>query len=143
MPTARAICNDTLGLDGGEIGVLPDDLRATCTRHHSLAHAYLHDEHPDRRQPDAIKTWEAQKKAGLLKEARSIHAPCPNHMFGPPSFVQGYVEEYMAQWLLLLELSTHTAIGHYFGDGVLQFMMRSDDLKEGRFEKVKLVASSY
>jgi uncharacterized protein YwqG len=63
-------------------------------------------------------------------------------MFGPPSFVQGEVEAYMEEWLLLLELSTRV-VGHQFGDGVLQFMIRPSDLKERQFNNVKLVVSSY
>lgn len=64
-------------------------------------------------------------------------------MFGPPSFVQGEVEEYLEQWVLLLELSSRRPIGHEFGEGVFQFMIRPADLREGRFDKVKLVVSAY
>jgi hypothetical protein len=135
--------NVSFGLGSEAMGVIPEDLTTTCVRNHALADAYLHDEHPDRRLPDAVKTWEARKLAGQMEEVRSVHAPCPNHMFGPPSFVQGYVEEYVGQWLLLLELTSRGIIDHHFGDGVLQFMIRPGDLKERRFDNVKLVASSY
>jgi len=135
--------NISLGLGSELTGVIPEDLIASCVRDHALAYAYLHDERPDHSQPDALKTWDARRNAGLLKEVRSVHAPTPNHMFGPPSYVQGYVEEYMAEWVQLLELSTHGAISHEFGDGVLQFMIRPNDLKERRFERVELVASAY
>jgi hypothetical protein len=64
-------------------------------------------------------------------------------MFGPPSFVQGYVEEHLEQHVLLLELSTRGWIGHEFGEGVLQFMIRPSDLRELRFDKVMLIASAY
>ena len=138
------LCADaSMGLGSEAMSVLPEELTAASARNHILAYAYLHDERPDRSQPNAAETWEARKRAGLLKEVRSVHARSPNRMFGAPSFVQGYVEEYMAEWLLLLELSTHGAIGHYFGDGVLQFMIRPDDLQKRRFEKVELMASSY
>jgi hypothetical protein len=33
-------------------------------------------------------------------------------------------------------------IGHNFGDGVLQFIIRPNDLRERRFDKVELIASS-
>ncbi len=64
-------------------------------------------------------------------------------MFGPPSFVQGHVEEYLKEWVLLLELSSRRPIGHEFGDGVLQFMILPSNLREGRFDRTKLVASAY
>ena len=64
-------------------------------------------------------------------------------MFGPPSFVQGHVEEYLEEWILLLELSTRKQIGHEFGEGVYQFMIRPAHLRERKFDRVKLVASAY
>jgi len=64
-------------------------------------------------------------------------------MFGPPSFVQGYVEEYLQEWVLLLELSSRKPVGINLGEGVLQFMIRPVDLGERRFERVMLVASAY
>jgi uncharacterized protein YwqG len=64
-------------------------------------------------------------------------------MFGPPSYVQGDIEPYVQDWLLLLELSSRKPVGHEFGEGVLQFMIRPADLKERRFDRVKLVASAY
>lgn len=67
----------------------------------------------------------------------------PNHMFGPPSFVQGHVEEFLEEWILMLELSIRRPIGHEFGEGVLQFLIRPADLRESRFDRVILVASAY
>jgi hypothetical protein len=64
-------------------------------------------------------------------------------MFGPPSFVQGAVEEYLEEWVLLLELSSRRPIGLEFGEGVLQFMIRPADLRDKRFDKVQLIASAY
>ena len=135
--------NVSLGLESEAAGTLPPSLVAVCTGRHRLASVYLHDEYPDYSKPDALKAWEARKAEGTLKEVRSIHAPCPNHMFGPASCVQGYVEEYLNEWVLLLELSSRRPIGHEFGEGVFQFLIRSIDLQEGRFDRVKLVASAY
>ena len=135
--------NVSLGLESEAAGSLPPGLVAVCTGHHRLASAYLRDEYPDHSQPDAFKRWEARKAEGSLKEIRWLHAPCPNHMFGPPSCVQGYVEEYLKDWVLLLELSSRRPIGHEFGEGVLQFMILPSDLREGRFDKTKLIASAY
>jgi hypothetical protein len=133
--------NVSLGLGSEAASAIPADMVAACAEWHQLAHAYLHDEHPDRRQPDAIAKWEARKAEGSLKEVRSIHAPSPVHMFGPPSYVQGYVEEYLDEWMLLLELSSRGQVG--MGEGVLQFLIRPADLRERQFDRVELVASAY
>lgn len=135
--------NVSLGLESEAASSLPAGLVAVCTEHHRLASAYLHDEYPDHSKPEAFKTWEARKAEGLLIEIRSLHAPCPNHMFGPASYVQGHVEEYLREWVLLLEISTSSPIGLEFGEGVLQFLILPSDLREGRFDRVKLVASAY
>jgi len=135
--------NTSLGLGSEATSDLPADLVATCAERHQLASAYLRFENPDRNKPDALAKWEARKAEGSLKEIRVLHAPNPNHMFGPPSFVQGHVEEYLKEWVLLLELSSCDPIGLKFGEGVLQFMIRPADLRERRFDKVKLIASAY
>ena len=135
--------NVSLGLGSEAGGAIPADLVTLCAERHQVASAYLHEEYPDRRKPDAMASWDARKAAGLLKEVRSIHAPCPNHMFGPPSFVQGDVEEYLEEWVLLLELSSREPISLTFGDGVLQFMIRPADLRKRQFDNMKAVISSY
>jgi hypothetical protein len=142
-PLVEECVNVSLGLGSEAAGTLPANLVAACADRHKLASAYLHDEYPDSRKPDALARWQARKAEGSLKEIRSIHAPCPNHMFGPPSFVQGHVEEYLEEWVLLLELSSREPVGINLGEGVLQFMIRPVDLRERRFEKVMLVASAY
>lgn len=135
--------NVSLGLASEAVAFLPADLVTACCERHVLAQAYLHDEHPERQNPEALAGWEARKAAGTLKEVRSVHAPTPNRIFGPASYVQGYVEEYVEEWLLLLELSSTGPVGFNLGDGVLQFMIRPSDLRERRFDRVYLVASSY
>jgi hypothetical protein len=135
--------NASLGLGSEAAGTIPASLVSICAERHQLASAYLHEEYPDRGKPEALAAWEKRKAAGLLKEVRALHAPCPNHMFGPPSFVQGYVEEHLDHSLLLLELSTRQSIGQEFGEGVLQFMIGPTDLRERRFDKTILVASAY
>ena len=113
--------NVSVGLGSEGLAVIPEELLAQCARSHRLAMVSF--------------------SGGA--EVRSVHAPCPNHMFGPPSYVQGDVEEYVSGWLLLLELSSRRVIGHEFGEGVLQFLIQPEDLRAGRFERVKLVASAY
>ena len=135
--------NVTLGLGSEAVGALPADLVSVCADRHRLALAYLHDEYPDRRKPEAQAAWEARKAEGSLKEVRSVQAACPNHIFGPPSFVQGYAEEHLEERVLLLELSSRRPIGHEFGEGVLQFMIRPSDLRDGRFDRTMLIASAY
>ena len=135
--------NVSFGLGSDATGAIPTDLIATCTESHRLATVYVHDEYPDRGNRKEPAKWEIRKAEGSLKEIRSVHAPCPNHMFGPPSYVQGDIEPYVQDWLLLLELSSRKPVGHEFGEGVLQFMIRPADLKERRFDRVKLVASAY
>lgn len=133
----------SLGLGSEAAGTIPANLVAACAERHKLASAYLHDEYRDRSKPEELARREARKAEGSLKEIRSLHAPCPNHIFGPPSFVQGHVEEYLEEWVLLLELSSREPVGIRLGEGVLQFMIRSADLRERRFDKVMLVASAY
>ncbi len=135
--------NVSLGLGSEAAGALPAEWMALCRKRHRLASHYLHDEHPDWSKAKAREEWEARKAAGTLKEVRSVHAPCPNHMWGPASYVQGYAEEHLAERILLLELSTRSPIGHEFGEGVLQFLIRPEELRAGRFEEVRLVASAY
>lgn len=126
--------NTSLGIGSEASSVLPANLVAECALRHELATIYLRDE-----QAGSLPGGAEVNSA----ESRTIHAPCPNHMFGPPSFVQGHVEEYLEEWILLLELSTKKQIGHEFGEGVYQFMIRPAHLRERKFDRVKLIASAY
>jgi uncharacterized protein YwqG len=108
--------------------------RVECACRHELASDYL------RGEPTGSQSQGSQ---GSSVQVRSIQAPPPNHMFGPPSFVQGHVEEHLDEYVLLLELSSRKVIGHEFGEGVYQFMIRPVHLRERRFDRVKLVASAY
>ena len=74
--------NVSLGLEREAAAALPADLVAACADRHRLASAYLHDEYPDHGKPEALARWESRKAEGSLKEVRSVHAACPNHMFG-------------------------------------------------------------
>ena len=126
--------NTSLGIGSEASNVMPANLVAECARRHELASVYLCGE------PAGLHSQETE---GPSVPLRSIDAPCPNHMFGPPSFVQGHVEEYLDEWVLLLELSSRRVIGHEFGEGVYQFMIRPLHLRERRFDRVKLVASAH
>jgi hypothetical protein len=135
--------NVSLGLSTQAVDAIPAGLVAACAGHHRLASAYIHEEYADWGKPEALEAWKKRKAEGSLQIVRKVHAPCPNHMFGPPSYVQGYVEEHLERCVLLLELSSRQPIGHEFGEGVLQFMIEPADLRERRFDKTILIASAY
>ncbi len=105
----------TLGLRGEAARAIPDELIARNAARHMLA----------------------------VATDSEVFATTPNHMFGPPSYVQGDVEEFVDAHLLLLELSSSKAIGLELGEGVLQFLIAPDDLRAARFDRVKLVRTGY
>jgi hypothetical protein len=72
-----------------------------------------------------------------------VFAVTPDRMLAPPSYVQGNAEETAETHLLLLELSSNEGLGHYFGEGVYQFWITPDDLRQGRFERVQLTTTAY
>ena len=100
--------------------------------------------------PDAA-TWLPAEALALVRirhalastGPRGLHASVHQMMLCPPSYVQGDAEERIGEWLLLLELSSDPPIGHHFGEGVLQFWIRPDDLAARRFDLVELTASAY
>lgn len=124
-------------------GVIPPEWVALAAKRHVLASEYDRWEHPDRSLPDCWKVYEERKARGELAVVRELHRGAVNQMFGTPSYVQGYVEEYVFDHLLLLELQANGAPGHHFGEGVLQYLIRPEDLAAGRFDKVKPVLSAY
>lgn len=133
----------SLGVGSRALGQVPDALIEQAMRRHTLAHEYLAHEyfvpakHGDRQE------YERLKAAGEIPLTRKVHAPTPAHMFGPPSYVQGYVEELVDDHVLLLELPSHGAPGLAIGEGVLQYMIRPDDLGARRFDRVESVISGY
>jgi hypothetical protein len=64
-------------------------------------------------------------------------------MLCAPSYVQGDAEERLGEWLLLLEMSSDSPIGHHWAEGVYQFWIRPADLAARRFDRVELTASAY
>ncbi len=133
----------SVGYGSSALGNVPEHWRAEAARLHALARVYLRDEHPDHTLPDANQRHEERKARGELRKVREVHAPTPTHMFGPPSYVQGYIEELIDDHLLLLEITSGSGPGHHFGDGVLQYVIRPDDLRERRFDQVRSVLSGY
>ena len=90
-----------------------------------------------------MEAYKERQERGELAQVREIHAPSPDRMFGPPSYVQGDVEEAVLDRLLLLELSSRDQIGHHFGEGVFQFLIRPEDLEAGRLEQVEVILTAY
>ena len=133
----------SLGIGSDALATIPPEWITEAARLHSLASEHLRDEHPDWSKPDAARRHEEKKARGELQKVREVHAPTPSHMLGPPSYVQGDVEELMDEHVLLLEVTSGSGPGHHFGDGVLQYLIRPEDLRQGRFDRVKAVISGY
>ncbi|WP_165356836.1 DUF1963 domain-containing protein [Nocardioides zhouii] len=76
-------------------------------------------------------------------ETGYVHVNTPDRMLAAPTCVQVEGDARAAEWLLLLEVSSLPGIGHEFGEGVLQFWIRPDDLAARRFERVELTGEAY
>lgn len=145
----QSAVNLSLGLGNAGLATIPPDWIEACDTFHSLATVTFREEYQHeyaRRcglQSDLDQHHEQAKAAGALQTVRDVWAPTPDRMFGAPSFVQGYVEDHVDDWLLLLEISSQEMRGFSLGEGVIQLMIRPGDLAAGRFDRVEAVASSY
>ncbi len=75
---------------------------------------------------------------------RGLHINTPDHLLGPPSYVQGDADDQLTEgWSLLFEMSAYDQIGHFFAEGVYQFWIQPEDLAARRFDRVELKASAY
>lgn len=136
--------NLSLGLASSGLNNVPLEwVERVFAKKHSLASEYMRWEYPDHRIENTYEVYEQKKKDGLLDQIHEIHAPTPAHMFGPPSFVQGDVDDMMNEYVLLLELPSGGTPGLEIGEGVLQYMIKPEDLAQGRFDKVQTVTSAY
>ena len=133
----------SLGIASKGLASVPQDWIDKAMARHQFASDYMHDEYHDAAKHGTREEWSRMKEAGELPRVRTVHAPTPNHMFGPPSYVQGYVEEYVDTHVLLLELTGYDGPGHHFGEGVLQYLITPEDLEARRFDKVISVLSGY
>ncbi len=120
--------NASLGLCSEGLAAIPPERIEAGALNHSLGFAWIREEYAHEFGHDCANglpwqevnaLYDQAKVAGDLKHIRDVFAPTPNRIFGPPSYVQGYVEEYVDDWLLLLELSSSEAIGLPMGDGLL------------------------
>jgi hypothetical protein len=144
--------NLSFGLGSEAASVIPAEYVEACAQRHRLATLTIRAENEpefkasrgldlDWKQISAA--YKHAKEAGALRTVRDIWAPPPNRMFGPPSYVQGDVAEFVDEWLLLLELSSPNAVGWPQGDGVLQFLIRPNDLRAKRFDQVESISTGY
>ena len=92
--------------------------------------------------PDVVDYIRSRHALARELEGR-LHINIPDHMLGPATDVQGYVDERAREFVLLLELSSDEGIAHYFGEGVLQFWIRPDDLAARRFDRVEFGDTAY
>ena len=88
-----------------------------------------------------VRMIDQQTKESRIE--RRIHANTPDRMLAPASEVQGYSEEMSATHLLLLELSSNDGIGHHFGEGVYQFWITPEDLRDRRFDRTEMIVQAY
>lgn len=142
----------SLGMGSRGAESVPPGIIAATSLLHSLGHAYQRDEyqheflkrHAHLPPSEAGPLYEELAREGGLPRIDEVFAPTPAHMFGPPSYVQGVIEERLDEgWLLLLELPGNEAIGHALGEGVLQFIIRPEDLRAGCWDRVELIISAY
>lgn len=85
----------------------------------------------------------SKNRSGDDGDLSTLIVNTPDRMLAPPVDVQGNLEEFLETHLLLLEMSFDEGIGHHFGEGVYQFWITPDDLKNRRFDKVELTTDAY
>ncbi len=144
--------NFSFGLGSAGVAAIDAAFVAECAERHCLAVLTLRDENErefkadrglDLPREEVAALYEAADREGALRCVRDIWAPPPIRMFGPPRYVRGDVAAMVDEWLLLLELGSSWGIGLPMGDGVLQFMIRPEDLRNGRFDRVEVIATGY
>lgn len=148
----QAAVNTSLGLASQALWIIPQELIDRASTSHSLGFNYTRGEYLHEftarcgqglSHDEAERQWNEAKAAGSLPSVRQVHANTPNRIFGPASDPQGDSYEFMANHLLLLEISSSSEIGIELGDGVVQYWIRPTDLKAGRFDQITPVASAY
>ena len=83
------------------------------------------------------------RHALATSSTQGLFVTVPDRMLAAPVDVQGRQVERMKTRLLLLELSSNEGLGHRFGEGVYQFWITPDDLRERRFNRVELTSDAY
>ena len=85
------------------------------------------------------RTWHAF----ALRGERGLHVRLSSRMLSAPTEVQDGAAERAREWLMLLEISSDGSIGHHLGEGVMQFVIRPEDLAARRFDRVEVHAAAY
>lgn len=88
---------------------------------------------------ELARTWHAF----ALRGESGLHVRLANRMLSAPTEVQDGAAERAREWLMLLEISSDGSIGHHLGEGVMQFVIRPEDLAARRFDRVELHAAAY
>ena len=83
------------------------------------------------------------RHAWATYSTQGLFVTVPDRMLAAPVDVQGRQVERMKTHLLLLELSSNDGLGHRFGEGVYQFWITPDDLRECRFNSVEFTSDAY
>ena len=144
--------NTSLGLGSQALWIIPQDLIDRASTSHSLGLSYNRLEYLHEftarcgqglTRDEAERHWNEAKATGTLPTVRQVHANTPNRIFGPASDPQGDSYEFLADNLLLLEISSSSEIGIELGEGVIQYLIRPADLKAERFDQATAVASAY
>lgn len=133
----------SLGVGSEALGAIPADLIENAMSNHVVAREYMTNEDFDPDKHGSREDYLKLSEEGKLDRVRKVSAGTPARIFGPPSFVQGYVDELIDDHVLLLELHGGAEPGHDFGEGVLQYLITPQDLAAGRFDQVKSVISAY
>lgn len=133
----------SLGAGSRALDRVPQEFIDQAMRAYRLAFESMETERHDPLKHGTWQEYTALRDADGLPTVRYIRAGTPARLLGPPSYVQGDVEERMDEYVLLLELPSHSVPGFSLGDGVVQYLIRPDDLAARRFDRVVSVASSY
>jgi hypothetical protein len=83
------------------------------------------------------------RHALAVETERGLHVNIPDRMLAAPVDVQGDIDEWVRDHLLLLELSANEGLAHYFAEGVFQFWIRPADLAARRFDRVGISSTAY
>jgi hypothetical protein len=83
------------------------------------------------------------RHALAVETEHGLHVNIPDRMLAAPVDVQGNIDERARDHLLFLELSSNEGLAHDFGEGVLQFWIRPDDLAACRFDRIELSTTAY
>jgi hypothetical protein len=83
------------------------------------------------------------RHALAARSGDQIHAPVPARMLAARSDMHVDQHERARTHLLLLELPTNESLGHHFGNGILQFWIKPEDLGARAFDKIEMTNTAH